>query len=96
MTFFLKQSDRTDENDIGVLNLGLYLSLLDRVIRKYNSPSDFTIEDEEYMLVLRLVSTKRKLNEETTDECFKRLMKQSKIFETIYHQRGGMSIYCPK
>ncbi|MEO0685127.1 MAG: hypothetical protein AAFY76_08815, partial [Cyanobacteria bacterium J06649_11] len=64
---------------------------MDRVVRKYKSPSDFTIDDEEYMLVLRLVATKRKMKDETSDKCFERLIKQSKTFEAIYHQRGGKS-----
>ena len=78
-----------DESE-SILNLGLYLSLLDRVIRKYKVVTDFTIDDEEYRLVLRLVSTKRKRKDESTDDCYERLIAQSKIFEQIYHQRGGM------
>ena len=72
-----------------VLNLGVYLSLLDRVIRKYKDPLQFTIKDEEYCSLLRLVATKRRLKKETTEECYQRLMKDSEIFEKLYHERNG-------
>ena len=72
-----------------VLNLGVYLSLIDRVIRKYKDPLQFTIKDEEYCSLLRLVATKRRLKKETTEECYQRLMKDSEIFEKLYHERNG-------
>ena len=69
--------------------MGVYLSLLDRVIRKYKEPLQFTIKDEEYCIMLRLVATKRRLNRETTEECYQRLLKDSERFEKIYHKRNG-------
>ena len=88
---FRFQSDKTDEGII--LNLGLYLSLLDRVIRKYKNVRDFTVEDEEYKLLLKLVASKRKLKNESTDMCFERLWKDSYVFEKIYHTRGGTFMF---
>ncbi|XP_066912933.1 uncharacterized protein [Clytia hemisphaerica] len=87
-------SAKSDKSDEGiVLNLGLYLSLLDRVIRKYKIVKDFTVEDEEFKLLLKLVASKRKLKDESTDMCFERLWKDSQIFEKIYHTRGETSEY---
>ncbi|XP_066919944.1 uncharacterized protein [Clytia hemisphaerica] len=84
------KSDETDGSET-VLNLGVYLSLLDRVIRKYKDPLQFTIKDEEYCSVLRLVATKRCLKKETTEECYERLLKDSEEFEKIYHERKVLS-----
>ena len=65
------------------------MSLLDKVIRKYTNVKDFTVDDEEFLLLLKLVAMKRKNNEESTDDCYERLKSDAKIFERIYHERGG-------
>jgi len=59
------------------------------VIRKYKKAAYFTADDEEFRLTLKLVATKRRLNGESTEECYKRLLEQSKIFERVYRERGG-------
>ena len=75
------------------MNLGLHLSLLDKVIRKYPNVQDFTVEDEEFLSLLKLVANHRKGPEETKDECYDRLKADAKTFERIYHQRGGKLTY---
>ena len=90
--YFVFQPDESDE--CHVLNIGLYLEILDKVIRKYKDPKNFKSEDEEFRLTLKLVATKRRLNGESTEECYERLLRHSKIFESIYRERGGKFIIC--
>ena len=67
-----------------------YLRLLDKFIRHYENIEDFTGEEEEYRLLLKLIANKRyRKNEENVDDCFERLLKDSKAFVSIYRTRGS-------
>lgn len=83
---------QTDEASVtDVLNLGLYLSLLDKFLRQFDNPKDFTGNEEEYLHILRLVAHKRHKDKEDVERCYKRLVRDSKRFVPIYHKRGVKS-----
>ena len=52
-------------------------------------PSEFNPEDEEFIHLLKLVSVKRRLDNESVDDCFKRLLKDAKRFKRFYVYRAG-------
>lgn len=88
------ESDQTDIADCKeVLNLGLYLSLAEKILRS-QQPKEFTAKEEEFKQLLRLIAVKRKKLDETSESCFKRLVKQSKRFERVYRERGVLSEEC--
>ena len=76
-----------------MLNLGLYLKLVDKFLHQFSSVDEFTGEEEEYRRLLKLVSLKRRRKEESTNECFARIMSDSERFIEIYHKRGGTRVF---
>ena len=54
---YLQEADQGQSQE--VLNLGLYLSLLSKFLRQFKDTKEFTGEEEEYQLLLRLISMKR-------------------------------------
>lgn len=86
------EGGHTDEASIcDVLNLGLYLSLLDKFLRQFEKVTDFTGTEDEYLQLLRLVALKRCHTEEPAAVCYDRLVKDSERFVQIYHKRGVLS-----
>jgi len=76
-----------------VLNLGLYLSLIDKLLHEHE-PKNFPEEDEEYIHLLKLISVKRRKENETSEKCFRRLKRESFRFFKAYKERGVASEEC--
>ena len=65
--------------------------MLDKFIRQHEVVTQLTGEEEEYCGIIRLIATHRyRKNQETVEDCYQRLMNDSKRFIQIYHKRGGM------
>jgi len=89
------QSDKDTDHSTtkSVLNLGLYLSLIDKLLHEYEA-KDFPEDSEEYIHLLKLISVKRRKEGETSEKCFQRLQKDSVRFFKVYKERGTVSEEC--
>ena len=64
--------------------------MLDKFVRQHEDITEFTGEEEEFCAIMLLVATQRvQKNVESVQDCYQRLMNQSKRFVNIYHKRGG-------
>ena len=63
---------------------------MDQFLRQHKEVEDFTGQEEEYKLILRLLANKRyRRNEEQIEDCYRRLRRENRRFVRIYHERGS-------
>lgn len=90
-----KNSDESTKEQDAQLTLRDYLRMMDRFLRQFDTVGEVTGEEDEFKLLLKLIAVKRhRKNEETVDECYQRLLMDSKRFIEIYHERGVPSEVC--
>ena len=75
------------------LHLGVYMQHMDRYLRHFTNPQDFTGKEDYYLKLLRYISQKRRMPNETDEMCYQRLLKDSERFVQVYHKRGGELFY---
>ena len=74
--------------------LGTHLYILDTIVRSYASYLQFDENSQQFVCNLRKVAKFRRNVEknESADECFERLKKDSKVFANVYKGRNSESV----